>query len=183
MPSIPGIFTSVSKRSKPPLDFLSASSAEAPSAASVSSWPSPPRARTTNSRTVWSSSAIRIFAMASLCSGGRILRIEKPHDDVGRGGRRRYQPAAEFQFFPGTKDAAARHRAPGIDFLSRGIPGSEAQAGDLDGLAGNADYGAFHHERGQALLRFPGNLHVFEFQVAQIDRQPDCREQGSRLRQ
>src|SRR5690242_4151024 len=176
IPSIPGILTSVSSRSNSPLDCLSASRAVAPSAVSVRSCPSPPSARTTNSRRASSSSAIRIFAIVLLRSGGRILRIEETHYDIACCWRRRDKAAAEFQFLAGAENAAARHGGPGIDFLTHGVPCGEAQAWYFSRLVGNTDDGAFDDERGKTFLCLFRDPHIVKLQVAQIDRQTNRRE-------
>src|SRR5208283_3976950 len=116
MPSMTGIFTSVSSRSKSPFLRLSASSAAAPSLAAVSSWPSSLSARTTRSRIVGSSSAIRIFAIALLRSG--ILSGEEADHHIGGVDLRRRDLAAEFQPLAGIKDAARRRHGPAVDFLA-----------------------------------------------------------------
>src|ERR1035438_2697801 len=146
MPSMTGIFTSVSRRSNSLFFRFNASSAATPSVATVNLWPSSLSARTTRSRSVSSSSATRIFAIVLFHSGGDVLRDEEAHHHVAGVGRRRGNLAAEFQPLAGTEDAARRRHGPGIDFLSGCIARSEAQARHLDRFAGFAHDGAFHDQ-------------------------------------
>jgi hypothetical protein len=64
IPSITGIWMSVSKRSKAPSSRIRISSASAPSWAVTMSWPSMPIARATSARMESSSSAINIRGIA-----------------------------------------------------------------------------------------------------------------------
>src|SRR6202142_3024533 len=181
MPSMTGIFTSVSSRSNALFCLFNASSAATPSVATVNSWPSSLSARTTRSRSVSSSSATRILAISLFNSG--VLRGEEAHHHVAGLGRRRGDLAAEFQPLAGTEDAAGRQHGPGIDFLSGCIARGEAQARHLDRFAGFAHDGAFHDQDADAVLSLLRNPDLLEFEIAQVDRQADGREQRSGLRQ
>src|SRR4029077_12862214 len=183
MPSIPGIFTSLRSKSNSPLNELSAARAVAPSTASVRSWPSPSSARTTKARRMSSSSAMRILAIALLRSGRCILCVRKADHHIDGIFRRRDKAAAEIQLLARAENAAARQCSPGVNFLSGVIPRGKPEARDLCWLIGDADNRALNDKRGQALLRFLRNPHIFEFQIAQIHRQPNGGEQRSRLRE
>src|SRR5664280_150346 len=161
IPSMIGIFTSVSSRSKPPFCWFSASSAAAPLAAAVNSWPSSESARTTRLRMVSSSSATRIRAIGLFRSS--VIRAQEAHHHVVGLDRRR--------------------RGPGIDFLSGCVAGGKAQVWYRDRLAGFAYDGALHDQRGDAVLAFLGNADLFELKMAQVDRHANGREQRRGLRQ
>src|SRR5450830_357177 len=183
MPSITGIFTSVSSKSNSPLCRSSASSAAAPSGAAVKSWPSSPRARTTRLRMASSSSAIRILAIGLFRSGDRVLGIKEAHHDVAGVRRRRRETAAEFEAFAGTENAAARQRGPGVDFLPRGVACGEAQAWYFGWFVGGAHDCAFDDQIIPTIFGFLENPNILEFQIAQIDRQADRGKQRRGLRQ
>src|SRR5664280_2821024 len=181
IPSMIGIFTSVSSRSKPPFCWFSASSAAAPLAAAVNSWPSSESARTTRLRMVSSSSATRIRAIGLFRSS--VIRAQEAHHHVVGLDRRRRDLAAEFRPRAGLEDAQRRRRGPGIDFLSGCVAGGKAQVWYRDRLAGFAYDGALHDQCGDAVLAFLGNADLFELKMAQVDRHANGREQRRGLRQ
>src|ERR1700722_18878805 len=144
MPSMTGIFTSVSSRSKPPFWRFIVARTDTPSAAVVSSWPSSWIARITKARAASSSSAISILAIALLrCS---VLRGQEAHHHVAGLGRRCGDLAVKFQPLAGTEDATRWRHGPGIDFLSGGVARGKAQARHFDRLAGLAHNRAFHDQ-------------------------------------
>src|SRR5215813_147676 len=95
-------------------------------------------------RTISLSSATRIFAIALLRPGGRILCVRKSNHHVDGVFRRRDKAAAEVQLFAGIKDAAARERRPCVNFLPGTIPGRKPETRDLDSSIGDADNRAFN---------------------------------------
>src|SRR3954470_1892743 len=185
MPSSTGIFTSVSSRSYSP-PSLSAPSAAPPSAVAVNSWPSSSRARIRSSRMASSSSAIRILAMMSwpyalFHARLDVARGKEAHHHVGGVGGRRGKAAAKFKRLAGVQNAARRQSRPGVDFLPCCAARGKPQARHRNRLFAVTDDDALDDQNVDTVLRLFRNVDVFEFEMAQVDRQADRGEQRGGL--
>src|ERR1700688_2400534 len=149
MPSITGIWISVSKRSKAPSSRLRISSASAPSCAVTMSWPSMAMARATSVRIESSSSAISTrgiappcFASGTPCSyaaASEVTFVEEAYVDIASFRRRRGQPRLEPGLFPRFQHGLLQHRVPGVDLGALRVANAEAQPRQFDRLPGFAD--------------------------------------------
>src|SRR5476651_2583785 len=181
IPSITGIWISVSKRSNAPASRSRISSASAPSSAVTVSWPSMAMARATRARIEASSSTIRMRGMAPACfaqtsaascsdvAGGDIALVEEAHVDVAPFRRRRSQPRLEPGFFAGLEHRLLQYRVPGVDLGTLRIAHAEAQPRQLDRLLCFADDHALDHQHRLAFHGFSGDLDVLEYQPTQIN--------------
>src|SRR5882672_7507284 len=196
MPSITGIWISVSSRSNAPRSRVRISSASAPSSAVTVSWPSMAMARATSVRIESSSSAIstRGIDPSSLVSGPRgpwsyiiaaddIPPAEEAYIDIAPFRRRRSQPRLEPGSFARLQHRLLQYRVPGIDLGALRVADAEAQPRQFDRLAGFADDGALDHQHRFALDGFGGDLDVLEHDPAQIHVEADHFVESGGLRQ
>src|SRR5665647_2591067 len=176
MPSITGIWISVSNRSKAPSSRIRISSASAPSCAVTISWPSMAMARATSVRMESSSSAISTrgieppsFASGTPCSyAGEIAFIEEAHFDIAAFRRRRSQPRFEPGSFARLQHRLLQHRVPGVDLRALSVADAEAQPRQFDRLPGFADDHALDHQHRFAVHGLGRDLDVLEHQPAQV---------------
>src|SRR5437588_2126511 len=180
MPSITGIWMSVSSRSNAPPSRVRSSSASAPSSAVMVSWPSMAMARATSVRIESSSSAINIrgivfqfirerdAASGSGVAAGEIPFVEEAYIDIAAFGRRRGQPRLEISLLARLQHRLFEHGVPGVDLGALFVANRKAQSRQFDRLAGLADDHAFDDQHRFAFDGFVGDLDVLEPQPAQI---------------
>src|SRR5713226_718705 len=180
IPSITGIWISVSRRSNAPRSRIRISSASAPSSAVTVSWPSMATARATSVRMESSSSAISTRGMdapvlgeragrpRSCVAGGDIPLAEETYINIAAFGRRRSQSRLEPGCFARLQHQLVQHRVPGIDLGALGVANGKAQPRQLDRLAGFADDGAFDYQHRFTFHRLGGDLDVLECKPAQV---------------
>src|SRR5712671_7701167 len=180
IPSITGIWISVSRRSNAPCSRIRISSASAPSSAVTVSWPSMAMARATSVRMDSSSSAISTRGMGassfasraawpcSYIAGGDIPLAEEAYIDIAPFRRRRSQTRFEPGSFARLQHGLLQHRVPGVDFGALRVANAKAQPRQFDRLACFADDCALDHQHRFALHGFGRDLDVFEHQPAQI---------------
>src|SRR5665213_1159075 len=195
MPSITGIWISVSSRSNLPASRLRISSASAPSSAVTVSWPSMAMARATSVRMEASSSAISTRGIdawsfeseavpaSSNLAGGDIVLVEEAHIDITPLRWRRSEPRLEPGALAGLQHGLVQYRVPRIDLGAMGVADAEAQPRQLDRTARFADDRALDHQYGFAFHRFGADLHVLEHKTAHIDVQTDHFVERRGLRQ
>src|SRR2546430_6944514 len=181
IPSMTGIWMSVSRRSNAPCSRVRISSASAPSCAVTISWPSMAIARATSARIESSSSAIRTRGIGrpSLVpdllrvAAGEIMPVEKAYIDIasfrGRRGEARLEPGA----FAGLQHRLIQHRVPGVDFGALRVADGKAQPRQFDRLPGLADDDALDHQHRFAIHGFRRHLDVLEQHPAQVHVEPD----------
>src|ERR1700686_5537989 len=184
MPSITGIWISVSNRSKAPSSRVRISSASAPSSAVTVSWPSMAMARATSVRMESSSSAISTRGMAhpffesettqprSRAAAGEIPLVEEAYVDITPFRGRRSQPRLEPRAFARLQHRRFQHGIPGVDLRALRVADAETQPRQFDRLPGFADDRALDHQHRLAFHGFGGDLHVLEHKSAQIYLQP-----------
>src|SRR5690242_11163063 len=181
MPSMTGIWISVSSRSKPPSSRLKMSSASAPSCAVTVSWPSIAIARATSERMESSSSAIRIRGIcqsiilrgSALRPAGKIAAVEETDVDIAAFRRRRGEARLELHPFAGLQHGLLQNAVPGIDLRALRIADGKAQPWQIGRFAGFADDRPFDHQHRLALHCFSRDLDVLERKPAQIDIEAD----------
>src|SRR5260221_10534480 len=195
IPSITGIWISVSSRSNAPRSRVRISSASAPSSAVTVSWPSMAMARATSVRIESSSSGIstRGIDAPSFASGRRgpwsyiaaddIPPAEEAYIDIAPFRRRRSQPRLEPGSFARLQHRLLQYRVPGIDLGALRVADAEAQPRQFDRLAGFADDGALDHQHRFALHGFGGDLDVLEHEHAHIYVEADHFVESGGLRQ
>src|SRR6516164_6253723 len=198
IPSMTGIWMSVSRRSKPPSSRTRISNASAPSCAAIASCPSKVIARATSLRMESSSSAIRTRAMglvsgsriaesrergpASYTAAGHISPVEEADVDAAPFGRRRGEARLERCVITGLQHGLVQHGIPGIDFGALGVAHREAQPRQLDRFMRFADDGTFDHQDLLALHGFRRHLDVPERKAAQVHVETDRLVERSGLR-
>src|SRR5262245_45635359 len=193
MPSITGIWMSVSSRSNAPRSRVRISSASAPSSAVTVTWPSIAIARETSWRMESSSSAIRTRGIGSsplarvACglglAAGEVALVEEADVDstsLRRGrGEARLEPGA----LAGLERALLQHRVPGIDLRALGVAYREAQPRDSDRLLALADDHTLDDQHRFRVHRLIGDLDVLEGEAPQVHLQPDHPVERRGLRQ
>src|SRR6202022_3882156 len=195
IPSMTGIWISVSKRSKAPCSRIRISSASAPSCAVTVSWPSMAMARATNKRMESSSSAIstrgiELLSFASeakrprsYIAAGEIPLIEEAYIDIAPFRGRRSQSRLEPGLFARLQDGLLQYRVPGVDLRALRVANAEAQPRQFDRLAGFTCYHALDHQHRFAFPGFSGDLPVLERQAPQIPLKADQLVEHGVLRQ
>src|SRR3954447_7269685 len=188
MPSMTGIWMSVSSRSNVPCSRVRISSASAPSSAVTVSWPSMAMARATSERIESSSSAISTRGMKSSLSprrnrrpdpdsglAGQIPLVEKTYVNIAAFGRRRSQPRLEVGLLAGLEHRLLEHRVPGVDLRALRVADGKAQPRQFDRFPGLGDDHAFDDQHRLAVDGLVADLDVLERQPAQVHFQPDHR--------
>src|SRR5258705_3248388 len=195
MPSITGIWISVSSRSNAPRSRVRISSASAPSSAVTVSWPSMAMTRATSVRIESSSSAIstRGIDPSSLVSEPRgpwsyiaaddIPPAEEAHIDIAPFRGRRSQPRLEQGSFARLQHGLLQYRVPGVDLGALRVANAEAQPRQFDRLAGFAHDHALDRQHRFSVHGFGGDFHVLEHQSAQIHLKADHFVEHGGLRQ
>src|SRR4051812_20439930 len=150
IPSITGIWMSVSRRSNMPDSRVRMSSASAPSCAVIVSWPSMAMARATRTRIGSSSSAIKTRGIArtgfarrtaqrgSGAAAGDVPPVEKPYIDIAAFGGRRGEAGLEGGAFARLQHGLLQHGVPGVDFRALSVANAETQPRQFDRAAGLA---------------------------------------------
>src|SRR5258705_12853502 len=169
MPSITGIWISVSRRSNAPCSRVSISSASAPSSAVTVTCPSMATARATSCRMDSSSSAINTRGIAahiparsmqpgSCLTADEITLAEEAYVDIapfrGRRGEARLEPGA----FARLQGGLLQHGVPGVDLGALRVTDAEAQPRQFDYLAGLAHDHALDHQHRLAIDGLVGDL-------------------------
>src|SRR5258707_4157745 len=166
IPSITGIWISVSNRSNAPCSRIRISSASAPSSAVTVSWPSMATARATSARIESSSSAISTRGMTvasfangprgprSYIAGGDIPLAEEAYVDIAPFRRRRSQSRFEPGSFARLEHRLFQYRVPGVDLGALCVANAEAQPRQFDRPACLANDDALDHQHGFALDGF-----------------------------
>src|ERR1700722_4529618 len=192
MPSMTGIWMSVSRRSNAPCSRFNISSASAPSSAVTMSWPSMATARATRLRMESSTSAIsprgiegRVSqaARALDIAAGEIALVEEAYVDIAAFGRRRCQPRLEPGLFPGLEHRLLQHGVPGVDLGALGVANAKTQPRQFDRFTGFANDDTLDHQNRFAFHRLGGDLDVLEHQPAQIHLKADHLVETGGLRQ
>src|SRR2546429_7585797 len=184
MPSITGIWMSVSSRSNVPRSRVRISSASAPSSAVTVSWPSMAMARATSERMESSSSAISTRGMKSSLSprrngrpgsgvAGQIPLVEKAYVNIAAFGRRRSQPRLEVGALAGLEHRLLEHRVPGVNLRALRVAHGKAQPRQFDRFPGLAHDGALDDQDRLAVHDLVADLDVLERQAAQVHFQSD----------
>src|SRR5713226_9723002 len=180
IPSMTGIWISVSRRSKAPWSRLRISSASAPSCAVTVTWPSMAMTRATSVRMESSSSAISTRGMEhpffasqaartrSYIAAGEITLAEEAYIDIAPFRGRRSQSRLEPGPFARLQYGLLQHRVPDIDLRALRVPDAEAQPRQFDRLAAFAHDHALDHQHRFTFHGLGGDLDVLERQPAQV---------------
>src|SRR5215211_979692 len=212
MPSITGIWISVSSRSNAPCSRVRISSASAPSSAVTVAWPSMATARATSRRMESSSSAINTRGIAALSlfehdlfgkpvptfpdhalawskqpgsglAAGQVMLAEEPYVDIAPFRGRRGEARLEPGAFTRLQCGLLQHRLPGVDLGALRVTDAETQPRQFDRLAALAHDHALDHQHRLAVNGLVGDLQILETQSAQIHIKPDHLVEGGGLRQ
>src|SRR5713226_10459857 len=170
IPSITGIWISVSRRSNAPCSRIRISSASAPSSAVTVSWPSMAMARATSVRMESSSSAISTRGMEHLffaseaartrsyVAAGEIPLAEEAYIDIAPFRGRRSQSRLEPGPFARLQHGLLKYCVPGVDLRALRIADAEAQPRQFDRLAAFAHDHALDHQHRFTVHGLRGDL-------------------------